>query len=54
MMEEQRPADDGCSDQTVEDDGAGEVGAKPVAANVVFVAELEVSCYGTLTFRAAA
>ena len=54
MMEEQRPADDGCSDQTVEDDGAGEVGAKPVAANVVFMAELKVSCYGTLTFRAAA
>ena len=47
-MEEKRPANDGSSDQTVQDERAGEGGAELVAVNVVAVAELEVRCYGTL------
>ena len=54
VMEEKRPANDGSSDQTVQHERAGEVGAEPVAVAVVFGAELEVSGYGTLlTFAAA-
>jgi hypothetical protein len=47
-MKEKRPAHDGSRDQTVQQEGAGEGGAEPVAVNVVAVAELEVCCYGTL------
>ena len=47
-MEENRPADDGSSDQTVQDERAGEGAAEPVAVNVVAVAELEVRRYDTL------
>ena len=53
-MEENRPADDGSSDQTVQDKRAGEVDAEPVAVNVVAVAELEVRCYDTLLTVSAA
>jgi hypothetical protein len=53
-MEEQRPPNDGSSDQTVQQDGAGEGGAELVAVNVFAVAELEVRCYGTLLTVSAA
>ena len=53
-MEEERPGNNGASDQAVQDDGAGEVDAEPVAVNVVAVAELEVRCYGTLLTVSAA
>jgi hypothetical protein len=53
-MEEKRPANDGCGDQTVQDEGAGEGGAEPVAVNVVAVAELEIRCYDTLLTVSAA
>jgi hypothetical protein len=53
-MEEKRTANDGSRDQAVQDDGAGEVDAEPVAVNVVAVAELEVRCYGTLLTVSAA
>jgi hypothetical protein len=54
MMEEQRTGNDGTSDQTVQQERAGEVDAEPVAVNVVAVAELEVRCYGTLLTVSAA
>ena len=52
-MEENRPSNDGSSDQPVQHERAGEVGAEPVAAEVVFGVELEIRGYGTLTFGAA-
>jgi hypothetical protein len=53
-MEEKRPANDGSRDQTVQHERAGEVDAEPVAAKVVFRAELKVRCYGTLLTVSAA
>ncbi len=47
-MEEERPAHDDRSDQTVQDEGAREVGAEPVAVNVIVVVELEAGSYDTL------
>jgi hypothetical protein len=47
-MEEKRRANNGSSDQTVQDERAGEGAAEPVAVNVVAVAELEVRRYDTL------
>ena len=54
MMEEQRSGNDGRSDQTMQHEGAGEVDAESVAAEVVFGAELEVCCYGILLTVSAA
>jgi hypothetical protein len=54
-MQEQRPGNDGAGDQTMQRERAGEVDAEPVAAEVVFGAELKVCCYDTiLTVSAAA
>jgi hypothetical protein len=53
-MEEKRTANDGSRDQAVQDDGAGEVDAEPVAAEVVFGAELEFCRYGNLLTVSAA
>jgi hypothetical protein len=53
-MEEERPGNDGAGDQAMQRERAGEVDAEPVAAEVVFGAELEVCCYGTLLTVSAA
>ena len=53
-MEEKRPANDGSSNQTVQDDGAGKGTAELVAVDVLAMAELEVRCYGTLLTVSAA
>ena len=47
-MQEDRPGNNSRSDQTVQNERAGEVDAEPVAAKVVFRAELEFCRYGTL------
>jgi hypothetical protein len=54
MMEEQRPGNDGAGDQTMQHERAGEVDAEPVAAEVVFGAELEFCRYGNLLTVSAA
>ena len=54
MMEEKRPGHNSSGYQAVQHKGAGEVDAEPVAAQVVFAAELEGSGYGTLLTSAAA
>jgi hypothetical protein len=55
VMQEDRPGNDRASDQTVQNERAGEVDAEPVAAEVVFRAKLEFCRYGTvLTVSAAA
>jgi hypothetical protein len=53
-MKEERPDNDDCSDQAVQQERAGEVDAEPVAVAVVVAAELKVSGYGTLLTASAA
>jgi hypothetical protein len=47
-MEENRTGNDRACDQTVQHERAREVDAEPVAAEVVFGAELELCRYGNL------
>jgi hypothetical protein len=47
-VKEKCPANDDRSDQTVQNERAGEVGAEPVAFTEVVLVEFEVSGYGTL------
>jgi len=54
MMKEQRSGNNSRSDKSVQHERAREVDAEPVAANVVFGAELEVRCYGILLTVSAA
>jgi hypothetical protein len=54
MMKEQRPGNDRASDQTVQNERAGEVDAELVAAEVVFGAELKFCRYGNLLTVSAA
>ena len=54
MMKEHRSGNNSRNDKTVQYERTGEVDTKPVAANVVFGAELEVRCYGILLTVSAA